>query len=239
VDLGVRNLAWCVLDREPSSAPEFSAEPFNKMSIRVRSWKCIDVTQYAPAGLDISNLNKVDIADCVPMFVAALRAHRDELTQIDVALLETQPVGRVFGGTNTKLVSNVKTKVLSHILQAFLLEHGVPVIKFVSAKLKLSWDKSLPSAEAEAEATEAPSYRDKKQAAIQLVTRIGPLLGTDLNSRPWSEIWSSTKGKKDDLADCLLQGIVAGREKIRVSKPRAKKPKPASEPDLELVPDIE
>jgi hypothetical protein len=103
------------------------------MKIKIHNWKVVDVTTYTKIELD-SNLNKVDIADCVPMFIAALKDHKDALSNVDVALLETQPVGRMFGGA--KMVSNVKTKVLSHILQAFLLEHNVPVIKFVSAKLQ-------------------------------------------------------------------------------------------------------
>lgn len=223
VDLGVRNLAWCVIEREASTDPAFAAQPFNKMSIKINSWKVVDVTTYSKIPDMDTNLNKVDIADCVPMFIAALRDHKDELTQVDVALLETQPVGRVFGGANTKLVSNVKTKVLSHILQAFLLEHNVPA-KFVSSKLKLGCvDKELET------------YKDKKQAAIELVTTILPqCLGTDSEGKTWSEVWSKKKGKKDDLADCLLQGIIAGREKEK--KPRKKKARVEEPP---LVPDIE
>lgn len=224
VDLGVRNLAWCVIEREVSKDAVFAAQPFNKMSIKINSWKVVDVTTYSKIPDMDTNLNKVDIADCVPMFIAALRDHKDELTQVDVALLETQPVGRVFGA-NTKLVSNVKTKVLSHILQAFLLEHNVPA-KFVSSKLKLGCvDKELET------------YKDKKQAAIELVSTILPsCLGTDSDGKSWTEVWSKKKGKKDDLADCLLQGIIAGREKVK--KPRAKKAK-VEEPPPPLVPDIE
>jgi hypothetical protein len=224
VDLGVRNLAWCVLEREASTDPAFASAPFNKMSIKIKSWKVVDVTTYSKIPDMDTNLNKVDIADCVPMFIAALRDHKDELTQVDIALLETQPVGRVFGAS-TKLVSNVKTKVLSHILQAFLLEHNVPA-KFVSSKLKLGCvDKDLET------------YKDKKQAAIELVTSIIPKCMGDLDGVSWSEVWSKKKGKKDDLADCLLQGILAGREKER--KPRAKKAKVETLPDPPLVPDIE
>jgi len=224
VDLGVRNLAWCVLEREASTDPEYAEAPFSGMRARIRSWTKVDVTTYSKLPDLDSNLNKVDIADCVPMFVAALRAHKDELTAVDVALLETQPVGRVFGAG--KLVSNVKTKVLSHILQAFLLEHSVPVIKFVSAKLKLS--NSDLSTE---------TYGDKKRAAVQTVTQIVSKLGTGPDGKPWSEVWGEIKGKKDDLADCLLQGIVAGRDKVR--KPRAKKKAKLSESEPALVPDIE
>ena len=86
--------------------------------------------------------------------------------------------------------------------------------------------------------TETETYKDKKHAAIDLVTSIIPKCqGITLDNKSWSEFWLKKKGKKDDLADCLLQGIIAGREKIRVKKPRTKKAKVIEEPPL--VPDIE
>lgn len=214
VDLGVRNLAWCVLDRDKDAA--WADAPFDGMKVTVHAWRLVDVTEYGSLA-DDTNLNDLDVADCVPMFIAALKAHREELTSgVELALLEQQPVGRATG-TGAPIVSNVRTKVLSHILQAFLLEHGVPDIRFVSPRLKTA-------------GVDTETYRDRKKAAVETVTACAPRLGE------WGAWWDARRGKRDDLADAFLQGV-AGARRPRPKSRAAKRPR-AEPPPLAFVPDV-
>jgi hypothetical protein len=219
VDLGVRNLAWCVLDREASKESCWKASPFDGMSVNILHWRLVDVTE----GEEL-NLNETDVAACVPLFVAALKAHREELTEgVELALLEQQPVGRYMGSGKAP-VSNIRTKVLSHIFQAFLLEHGVKEIRFVSPRLK--------TADIESE-----TYRERKQAAKMLARQSLDTIGGG-----WASWWDERKGKKDDLADALLQGIVAARrqapQKRKIEKKEEQGKRKMDDDEEMFIPDV-
>jgi hypothetical protein len=98
----------------------------------------------------------------------------------DLVLLESQPMG-------IAAARNLKTKVLSHILQSKLIEMGVEVV-FRSPRLKL---RDMP---------EQGTYAQNKKYAVQETLRL--IKGTE-----WEEYFVG-HDKKDDLADCYLQAYV-------------------------------
>lgn len=136
-------------------------------------WKVISV-------LDDVNVNKSSLEHlvyiCTPFLKSILESWRDA----DVVLLESQPMG-------IAAARNLKTKVLSHIIQSRLVDMGIPVV-FRSPRLKL---RDMP---------EQGTYAQNKKYAIQETLRL--IAGT-----PWETFFKSN-AKKDDLADCFLQAYV-------------------------------
>ena len=184
-DLGVRNLAWCVLTR-----PDQGSWP---PTVTIHAWKLIDIS-----GGSIKDLNSIDIATCVPLMSKTLKEHAADFEGVEHVFLEQQPVSR--GG-----VSNIKTKVLSHICQSFFCALDIPV-SFVSAKLKLSDMKE-----------DAETYKERKKLAIKRTSEGMLVVGGE-----WRTWWEARHGKRDDLADAFLQGCMANVPTVKVKRPRKK-----------------
>lgn len=214
VDLGARNLAWCVLERTSSKDDKWAVPPFHGMQISVCAWRNVDILEEAGVQEEV-NLNKTDVAACVPWFVCAVRKHLREMTEgVEHAVLEAQPTSRVFtsGG---RCISNIRTKVLSHVLQALLLDLHISV-QFVNPAMKLKDAQHLMENPTE--------YRDHKKAAIALCSSACAVIGDFAH-----ELWSTRKGKRDDLADALLQGIC-----FKLTKSRKQKRKASAQMELDL-----
>jgi hypothetical protein len=221
VDLGVRNLAWCVLERVPDKDPRFAVAPFHGQSVTVLHWRVIDILQVAGVTEEV-NLNKTDVAACVPWFVTAIESFWSELTEgVELAVLEAQPTARVMSH-GERCVSNVRTKVLSHVLQAMLLRAQIPV-QFVSPSVKLKDAKDLMA--------DAADYRQHKKAAIILTARAIDVL--DAHAR---ELWDDKRGKRDDLADAFLQGVCFKPKRKPSTRPTKRKRSAIHSFELDDVP---
>jgi hypothetical protein len=205
IDVGLRNLAWCVMSRETSEEERWQVPPFRGNRVDIINWKVVDIVENA--GQKDVNLNKTDIATIVPWFMKCLEENTDILAEgIDLALIENQPSGHcIVGGVS---ISNVKTKVLSHVLQAFFLARKIPV-KFVSPANKLK--------DAGEFMTDASVYSQHKKAAIALTEQCMAVMGDGFVKQ-----WKAFKGKKDDLADAFLQGLCSSLEPV---KPKSKSTK--------------
>lgn len=198
VDLGSRNLSWCVLSRKKSAEEKWAPPPFHGQEIEVFAWRNVDITVEAGAGE--VNLNNTDIATCVPWFIMTVRKYFDEMIDgVDIAVLEAQPTARMITGRS---ISNVKTKVLSHILQALLWDKNIPVF-FASASLKLK----------DADMVDPTDYREHKKASCSITARASLVIGGFCQ-----DTWSAKKGKKDDMADSFLQGVYFKEKKKRAHK---------------------
>jgi len=194
IDVGLRNLAWCLLSREVSSDEQWKIPPFHGNRVDIINWKVVDIVDHA--GQKEINLNKTDIATIVPWFIQCLNDYQDILGDaIDIALIENQPAGHTVGGTN---ISNIKTKVLSHILQGFFVSRKIPV-KFVSPANKLKDAGEFMS--------DVSKYSEHKKAAILLTSKCMTIMGSGFET-----MWKTFKGKKDDLADAFLQGVCSSLE---------------------------
>lgn len=217
IDVGLRNLAWCLLSRQGSKEDKWQVPPFHGNQVEIINWKVVDIVEHA--GQKEINLNKTDIATIVPWFIQCLNDYQDILGDaIDIALIENQPAGHTVGGTN---ISNIKTKVLSHILQGFFVARKI-LVKFVSPANKLKDAGEFMS--------DASKYSEHKKAAILLTSKCMTIMG------PGFEImWKAFKGKKDDLADAFLQGVCSSLEpqKPKSTKVNKRKRLPLSLPVFE------
>ena len=208
IDVGLRNLAWCLLSRSASQELKWQGAPWWGNEVHIINWKVVDIVEHSGIKETI-NLNKTDIASIVPWFMKCLEDNKEILGEnIDLVLIENQPSGHTLGSGVS--ISNVKTKVLSHILQAFFVARNIPV-KFVSSSNKLK--------DAGEFMTDSSQYTQHKKAAKALTEKCMEEMGEGFVA-----MWKAFKGKKDDLADAFLQGISSSLE-LPTFKPNSKKRK--------------
>ena len=162
----------------------------------IEEWEIVDILKD-----DTINVNDTSTDILISKSASFLGSLVDRwaLWKPDVAFLETQPLGQ--------MARNVKTKILSHIMQALLLAKGIQV-QFVSPKKKL---KSMET---------VGTYSDNKKHAVEATVKL-----LDFYKLDWLEKFQSLKGKRDDLADALLQGYYAGKSALVVKAPKIKKEK--------------
>jgi hypothetical protein len=170
-DVGTKNLAYCDVNVDKT--------------FTINSWAVLNCV---PSEL---NVNETSLADLVPYFVKMIQDNVClwNTAEYDYILIENQPMG---GRGSAR---NLKTKVLSHILQGLLMPYTKNPIQFVHPGLKL---KDMPRPEGKS------SYRENKQYAIKKTLEL--LECDECLSKESVKIISQKKTKKDDLADAFLQG---------------------------------
>ena len=122
-------------------------------------------------------------------------------TSIDMMIIENQI---------STLASRMKT--LQGMITQYFIMKNIPQIEFISAscKLKLFTD-STHHADADADAdklvVDASTYSDRKKSGIAVCRSLGEI-SRKRNSdyAKWMPVFENHK-KKDDLADCFLQGL--------------------------------
>jgi len=209
IDVGLRNFAWCTMHRNDSTEERWQVAPFRGSSIEVIDWKVLDIVALCGPTSAV-NLNETDIATIVPWFCKALDLHVASLCppDLELALIEAQPTGHMLPGG--KSISNIKTKVLSHLLQAFYVHRNIPV-KFISPACKLRDAKDLMK--------DASEYASHKKGATLLTQRCLETIGGDTQ-----QLFSTQKGKKDDMADAFLQGVCANLAVVQKKTKRKRVP---------------
>jgi hypothetical protein len=125
-----------------------------------------------------------------------LMKHLDVLLEsidgpIDMMIVENQI---------STLASRMKT--LQGMITQYFIMKNVPEIEFISAscKLKLFTDSSLDISSF----VDASTYSDRKKSGISICRSLGGTIGTPYAT--WMPMFEKHK-KKDDLADCFLQGL--------------------------------
>jgi len=116
---------------------------------------------------------------------------------IDMMIIENQI---------STLASRMKT-LQGMITQYFIMKH-CPQIEFISAscKLKLFTD-TIHDADADNVVVDASSYSDRKKSGIAVCRSLGEISRKHQSDfAKWMPSFENNK-KKDDLADCFLQGL--------------------------------
>lgn len=178
-DVGTKHLAMCELVTEESN-------------FTICKWT---VETCVP---DESNVNEMSINDIAPLFAQYATPKVKEWLRpdviVDAVYIENQPMG-LRGSAR-----NLKTKVLSHILQCLLMvERPSLKVHFINPSLKL---KDM--------VRDGPSsyYANKKFAASKTLELIKS--ENCLNQNYCKSMYETYK-KKDDLADAFLQGLYASK----------------------------
>ena len=122
-------------------------------------------------------------------------------TSIDMMIIENQI---------STLASRMKT--LQGMITQYFIMKNIPQIEFISASCKLKlFTESTHHADADADADEllvdASTYADRKKSGIAVCRSLGEI-SRKRNSdyAKWMPLFENHK-KKDDLADCFLQGL--------------------------------
>lgn len=204
VDLGIRHLAWFTGElHADESADVGTRDPPLLHVIGVGTsieWDVVDIVP--PPGVD--NVNLVRVEELVPWLQTGFTQHKRRMLYlgeqpVERVYLEQQPVG-----TGEAAARNIKTKVLSHVLQALILQElpGIQ-IEFVSPRKKLRHAAHVLGKAPE-------TYADNKRAAKLLTPRALRSLGGAAHALEFE----TRKGKKDDLADSFLQAVYAYEDNL-------------------------
>jgi hypothetical protein len=175
-DIGLRNLAWCdlILDED----------------IQLNHWV---VESAVDENINVNATSLEFFVEPFTKLCVSIVQRLKDMDCIDAILIESQPMGhgRSFGGTSMGgSPRNLKTKVLSHILQSIFIQNGLNAekIHFISPMLKL---RECPTPYRER------NYKDNKKWAIEKTLQL-------IEKTSWNELFVGSK--RDDLADCFLQG---------------------------------
>lgn len=117
---------------------------------------------------------------------------------IDMMIIENQI---------STLASRMKT--LQGMITQYFIMKNVPQIEFISAscKLKLFTDASLDLTSDTMVCVDASTYADRKKSGINVCRSLGEISRKHNSTyAKWMPIFENHK-KKDDLADCFLQGL--------------------------------
>ena len=170
-------------------------EPFDEGKYLNYSGGGVAATPTAGGGFKKPNYTYAHDLDLIT-YGRNLMKHLDVLLssidgKIDMMIVENQI---------STLASRMKT--LQGMITQYFIMKDVPEIEFISAscKLKLFTDSALDISSF----VDASTYSDRKKSGISICRSLGGTIGTPYAS--WMPMFEKHK-KKDDLADCFLQGL--------------------------------
>ena len=178
-DMGVKNLALCIVEVADSAPPA------------IVHWELINTLEESPRRL--TSARNIRIESAVEALVDAMRSRAARWEGVTEVVIEQQPVARM-------PVSNTLCKCLSHVMQAYFYQLGARV-RFRSPKRKLGV-AGVDDGAAPAKEKAKDRYARHKRAAIDETRRRVPEGGA------WRAYFEGVT-KKDDLADAFLQALVA------------------------------
>jgi hypothetical protein len=136
----------------------------------------------------IDQVTAIQMGKNLKLYMDALKANNEWNTLIDVVVIENQ-----LGNLAVKMMR------IQGMITQYFIDNNIDDIFYVPASKKLSNDFiSYLSNKYTLDDIDTETYADRKKASISIVKKI---LDSD-----WDQYFLEHK-KKDDLADCLLQGL--------------------------------
>lgn len=177
-DVGIRNLALCMIDQVNSESP------------RIVHWEVTDTL--LENNCTVSDCRKVPLEKLTRFLVRYLEKRLSRFKDLspDCIAIEQQP--------SSRFCPNIKTKVLSHVIQSFFVSNFQDaVIRFVNPKAPKKLIKGADAIKKEKKMS--VRYRLHKKLAIMETMRL-------LQDSAWLKFFETNK-KKDDLADSYIQAL--------------------------------
>jgi hypothetical protein len=137
--------------------------------------------------LKIMNASKVDL----------ISVGRNIKIQLD-GLLKDETYDKIIIENQISPIANRMKTIQGMIAQYFIMKNTNQSIEFVSSQNKLNFLKTEKT-----EKTEKTKYKDRKNMGIKKTAEI---LANVTHYKEWLTIFKDCK-KKDDMADCFLQGV--------------------------------
>lgn len=257
IDVGARNLSYALLrfPREGNSSWK---------DITIESWECIDCI--LESGCKVADSRAISAHRIIGMVQEALLKRAVKLFEpnargepLTLVLIEQQPLQRRgVGSARNKIVGHVIWTVCDLYYKLKRPDLVPPQLKMESPKHKLRVQAGdaakfyfddphrLQEQDVRDDGMEDESYRDRKKHGIELCNRVLELMSAD-NAEPNAENAKAIQGynqhprKRDDFADCFLQGVYTLQDnppramiiaaKAERAPKRALKPESAPKPE--------
>ena len=186
-DMGLRNLSYCLLEWDEISGTS-----------KIQDWRVCNVV-----GEKNAKTMSIEQAGIMLLDFLCDRFSEGPDSHATVVAIEQQPVGR-------RVTSNIRMKVLSHVVHTFFYLRGYQV-RFVSPKRKLE------GLEQSKEKANKARYAHNKRIAVEHCRDV-----LQTQDDMWSDYFDGLN-KKDDAADSLLQGLVVVGDSKKANQKAAEK----------------
>ena len=201
-DVGIRNLACCLLEIRPcSSSSQRYETPWS--NIVLQQWKILNLMEEKPE----RKCSKTPIETLTRQLFQLLHDKHDMLTMgntVRTILIERQPL-RVRRSGNMRM--NFIQQALFDYYTLFRYPEQPFQVILISPTYKLKCDLStpyiwVPPTQRQKVTSTTKTYAQRKKKSIQLTTDLLKRITVPLGKSPFHQ-----SKKKDDYADCFLQAI--------------------------------
>jgi len=158
----------------------------------ILEWKLIDLTRKEKKKVDLVTVgrNLKEEIDVLIASVLLMRLQKGGTNNPFLVLLENQIAPKA---------SNMKS--IQCMLMQYFIDKTEAEIKFVSSKLKSSlFTLSTSTLTSSSSTSTTLNYSQRKRKAVEICEEM-------TKDTCWNHLFTSKKNKKDDLADCYLQGV--------------------------------
>lgn len=184
-DVGLRNLAFVEL-----SVARHGPASDKIAGMRIDRWEVIDVL----CGREVKRVAFDQAVQCVLEFLD------DTFQASDLVLIENQPC------TMNPRLKSVQMVIYTWFRTMNLQTAAYPDVRLVPASGKLQGLAQAPEGLIPTKAS-SMTYAAKKKASVVACDHYLRHVLTDASRTAWADTFATSKGKKDDLADCMLQAI--------------------------------
>lgn len=171
IDVGIKNLSYCLLSASGRAASEMS----------ILEWDNLCVTE--------AKCNKLKTEEMTEAILQALMIHFDDSFEVDVVVIENQPM------LKNGMMKTVSVVIYTYFNILKILHGGVKEVRFISATNKLKCRVALEAGGA------TGSYKERKNLSVEVVRAYLPHVAPDKSA------WFESLKKADDAADCALFAI--------------------------------